>query len=248
MNGVSEAPDEGRRGLRSLPRGRLLAAILAATLVLAGVLLATLGGRGRGSLLPSPAHADQVRSSQRIGEVRAAARLFGVSAPLLRRELRAGRSLAEAAAAHGVPVSALVQRLLAYRRATLPAGTHLDASRRAARLDRLRRSVEASVNRHGAPPGAVNVAVAARYLGLRIPDLRARLSEGRTLAQLVAGAQGRSVAGLVAALAAAHRAALAREVARGGITRAQQQRALATLTSTIEAIVRRAPLSTGSGA
>jgi hypothetical protein len=231
-------PRGPQRTLRSLPRGRRVAAVLALALVLAGALLAALGGGG-GSHSSSPAHAIQALRAERAGEVRAAAHLLGLGVGALRRELLAGRSLAEVAAAHGVAQAVLVERLVAAKRAAVLA-PGLDPTQRAARIARLKRTVEASVRRRSLLAEGVNVPVAARYLGLTIPALRAGLSRGSTLAQLAAATPGRSAGGLVSALVSARRRTLAAMVANGAITKAQQSRMLSTFAARIEAIVRRA--------
>jgi len=75
---------------------------------------------------------------------------------------------------------------------------------------------------HG-PPGA---AAAAKYLGLSESQLRAKLESGKTLAQ-VAKDQGKSVAGLVAALKADLMQKLDQAVSDGRLTKAQEQQILA---------------------
>lgn len=229
-----------RDGLFALSRGRLLAAALALVLVLAGVIVAALGGGG-GAHPSSPAGAAQARRAERTSEVRAAAQLLGLSTPALRRELRSGRSLAEAAAAHGVAQAALVEHLVALRRAAVLRNPKLDSRQRERRLSQLRKTVEAVVRRRGPLPGAAGVSVpaAARYLGMSIPELRTRLSRGSTLAELAAGVPGRSATGLVAVLVSTRKRNLAAMVANGALTQAQQAGALSTLTKRIEAIVYR---------
>jgi hypothetical protein len=66
---------------------------------------------------------------------------------------------------------------------------------------------------------------AADYLGLTREGVRARLTNGRTLAE-IARAEDESVSGLIDALNARHRAALQTEVEAGRLTEAQRDKIL----------------------
>jgi hypothetical protein len=81
-------------------------------------------------------------------------------------------------------------------------------------------------------------AAVASYLGLTRADLRTQLRSGKSLAQ-VAVAQGKSVAGLEAAILAAAKTRLDQAVAAGRISAAQETAILSRLTSRLDTIVNR---------
>jgi hypothetical protein len=87
---------------------------------------------------------------------------------------------------------------------------------------------------HG--PGGADLEAAATYLGLTPAELRARLQDGDTLAE-IAAAEGKSVDGLVDALVAAAKTHLDEKVEAGRLTEAQRTEILAELESRIEAVV-----------
>jgi hypothetical protein len=127
----------------------------------------------------------------------------------LRSELRSGRSLAEIAnATTGKSAAGLI--------AAVEAAQH-------AKLAALAASVPARVTAEVNAPRHRNrrLAAAAGYLGISAAQVRSELRSGHTLAQLAAASPGRSQAGLVEALVAARKTALAAEVAAGTITQAQ---------------------------
>ena len=97
--------------------------------------------------------------------------------------------------------------------------------------------------RHG------NAAAVLSYLGIDAATLRSDRRAGKSLAQIAAATPGKSVAGLKAALLSADRARLARAVASGAITSAQEQHRLALLASRVEAQLQRtgAPLHAAGG-
>ena len=96
----------------------------------------------------------------------------------------------------------------------------------------------------GGPPDALAIASCgglggapvASYLGLSQAELRTQLRSGKSLAQ-VATAQGKTVAGLKAAILADAKQKLDQAVADGRLTAAQAQQRLADLTSHIDEIV-----------
>ncbi len=94
-----------------------------------------------------------------------------------------------------------------------------------------------------------NAAVALQYLGISAATLRSERQAGKSLAQIAASTPGKSAAGLKAALLSADRARLARDVASGAITSAQEQQRLALLASRVEAQLQRtgAPLHAANG-
>jgi hypothetical protein len=107
------------------------------------------------------------------------------------------------------------------------AGTHADRIRgRAARI------------RGRAGHGALTVASA--YLGLSRKQLRSELRSGKTLAQIANATSSKSQAGLIEALVAARKAALAGNVKAGTITQAQADKRLPKLASRMTARVERA--------
>ncbi|HEX3290189.1 MAG TPA: hypothetical protein VHR46_02265 [Gaiella sp.] len=81
---------------------------------------------------------------------------------------------------------------------------------------------------------------AATYLGLSRDALRAELAEGQSLAQM-AKAKGKPTDGLVAAMVAPAKTALAKAVANGKLTQARADGILARLTERVEALVQRVP-------
>jgi hypothetical protein len=88
---------------------------------------------------------------------------------------------------------------------------------------------------HGRAMGA-----AATYLGLSRKELRTELAKGESLAQ-IAKAKGKSTDGLVAAMVAPAKAALAKAVSSGKLTQQRADAILARLTDRVEALVERVP-------
>jgi hypothetical protein len=88
---------------------------------------------------------------------------------------------------------------------------------------------------HGRAMGA-----AATYLGLSRKELRTELAKGQSLAQ-IAKAKGKSTDGLVAAMVAPAKAALAKAVSSGKLTQQRADAILARLTDRVEALVERVP-------
>jgi hypothetical protein len=82
-------------------------------------------------------------------------------------------------------------------------------------------------------------AAIASYLGLTPAQLRQQLASGKTLAQ-IAVAQGKTVAGLEAAVVADVQAHLDQAVARGRLTKAQEQTLLTRLKSRLDDLVNHA--------
>jgi hypothetical protein len=88
----------------------------------------------------------------------------------------------------------------------------------------------------GAHRGGPGLDAAASYLGLTTAELRTQLESGKTLAQ-VASAEGKSAAGLIAAMVADAKQHLAAAVAAGRLTEAQAQAMLADLEARITDLV-----------
>ncbi len=87
---------------------------------------------------------------------------------------------------------------------------------------------------HGGGP--IGLDAAASYLGLSDEELRTELSDGSTLAE-IAGEQGKSVDGLVAALVESAKADLADSVEAGRLTETQQAEILDGLEERITTLV-----------
>lgn len=84
--------------------------------------------------------------------------------------------------------------------------------------------------------GPVDLSAAATFLGLTEGELRTKLEAGDTLAE-AAQAEGKTRAGIVAALVAAAQERLAEKVAEGRITAAERTAMLAGLQARVEAAV-----------
>jgi hypothetical protein len=174
------------------------------------------------------------------GALATAAGYLGVSPTQLRSELQSGRSLAQIAdATAGKSEAGLVAALEAAGRERLSAAT--------AKLPSL---IAAEVDRAGGPTGASAsgrprrghrraLATAAGYLGVSAAQLRSELRSGKTLAQIAGATSGKSDAGLVQALVAARKAALAARVSAGKITQAQANAMLPKLAARVSAQVNR---------
>jgi hypothetical protein len=170
------------------------------------------------------------------GAVPAAARYLGLKPQELRRRLRSGQSLAQVAnAAGGRSAAGLIDAIVAARTARLKAAVaagRLSPASARARASHLAQRVTERVDDVGRFGGLaagahrLGPSVAAAYLGISRAKLRSELRQGRTLAQLASATPGKSAAGLVAALLAAHRAALDAAVAAGTMTATREQRLL----------------------
>jgi hypothetical protein len=214
------------------PARKLLAGALALAVVVAGVLIAVLGG--------GSTHSSGKQGGTRLQrEVAVAAAYVGLSSAQVQRELAAGRSLAQIAALRHRPVAGLVNQLTAVRAATHETGgSGVSAPLRTV----IRRSVERSVHRPGlGGPPAIGAGgpVAAAYLGMSTAQIRAHLRSGRTLAQIADSIPGRSARGLVETLLRARRRAVLRASANGSITAAAEHRLLASLRERLTIAVHR---------
>ena len=89
--------------------------------------------------------------------------------------------------------------------------------------------------------GSTPIGVAAAYLGLREPDLRARLASGWTLAD-AAAAEGRTAAGLERALLADLERHLDADVAEGRVPRRRRPLIASAVREWIVALVERRDL------
>jgi hypothetical protein len=95
---------------------------------------------------------------------------------------------------------------------------------------------------HGGPGDhhGAGLDAAAAYLGLTATQLRDQLQAGKTLAD-VATAQGKTVAGLKAAMLAGARSHLDTDVKAGRITAAQEQTMLDQLSQRLDDMIQHAP-------
>ena len=91
---------------------------------------------------------------------------------------------------------------------------------------------------HGRFEHRAGLDAAAAYLGLTDVELRNQLTAGKSLAD-IAGARGKTVSGLEAALIAPVRKRLDTAVKAGRITQAQEQRFLARIQQRVAALVQR---------
>jgi hypothetical protein len=89
----------------------------------------------------------------------------------------------------------------------------------------------------GGGRGGDELDAAAAYLGLPVAQIRSSLAGGQTLAQIAAATNGKTTAGLIAALVAAERTEIAAKVTAGRITQAQADAIIPTLTATFTAYV-----------
>ena len=195
-----------------MPRIAALAVLVAATAALAL-------GAGAAAAADSPSLVDD-----------AAARL-GVSPDKLRDAFRAA-------------LTARVDAAVAAGRLTPEQGAKLEARLAAAKGlgVGLRRGL---VQRHKAMVGAIAAKARGRgavvtYLGMTRAELRAELRKGKSLAQ-IAAAEGKTTAGLQAAMLAPVKAALSRAVARGGLTQARADEILARITERVATAIQKVP-------
>src|SRR4051794_34946211 len=168
----------------------------------AAVVLALTVGAG-GALAQGP------KAGPQAGAAKAAATYIGISLDQLRTELKAGKSLADVAAAHGKTVAGLEAAIVADAKTHLDAAVaagKLTADEAAQRLAKLQQHVDELVKRTGAPGkgnkhgkgkqavrGAVNAT--AKYTGLTVEQVRTQLRSGSSLAEIATGA-GKTVDGL----------------------------------------------------
>jgi hypothetical protein len=207
---------------RRLALGVALAAVIAGGTVAA--IAATSPSTGR----------DAVVAPGLARDLPAAASYLGLAPARVQQDLRAGKTLAEiAAATPGKSESGLIATLVAARQARLNTVSA-----------KLTRRVKAEVNRV-AGQGAAGVARV--YLGLTPTQLRAELRAGRTLAQIADATSGKSAAGLIAAIVQAREAKLAVAVTAGKMTRSQAEARAAGMQSRVTRLVNRTPRTGKSG-
>ena len=171
----------------------------------------------------------------------AIASYLGLTQAELRTQLQSGKSLAAIARAQSKTVWGLEDVIYAAAKKHLDqavADGKITAAQAQTRLAELKSHLDEIVNRTGPPAGrgGPGGAPVASYLGLSQAELRTQLRSGKSLAQ-VATAQGKTVAGLKAAILADAKQKLDQAVADGRLTAAQAQQRLADLTSHIDEIV-----------
>ena len=171
-------------------------------------------------------HSSHSRHSDRTDLLAVAASYLGATPEVLRSELQSGKSLAEIAdATSGRSAQGLIQTLEAAAKKKL----HAAATRLSARI-------VAKVDGHPGDDPAVHAATS--YLGLTVTQLRADVRSGKTLAQVAGSTSGKTEAGLIDAIVAARKTALATEAKAGHISQARAATAESRLVSRVTARVR----------
>jgi lipoate-protein ligase A len=185
----------------------------------------------------------------------AAAEYLGLTRAELRERLEEGQSLAEIARAEDKSVDGLERALLDDAEAQLDEAVEegeLTREQANEKLESVREKVDDFVERdfeafgppilglhhHGGPALVVNFEVAADYLGLTDAELRERLEERQSLAE-IARAENKSVDGLERALLRAAEQRLNDAVEDGELTRARANEMLERLRDKVEDFVER---------
>ncbi|HEY4451004.1 MAG TPA: hypothetical protein VGN13_05370 [Solirubrobacteraceae bacterium] len=163
-----------------------------------------------------------------------AAGYLGVAPAQLQAQLRSGKTLAQVAAATpGKSEAGLIAAIVAVRQAKL-----------AAISAKLGKRVKAEVDH---APGQGLPAVESAYLGLTREQLRSEVRAGETLAAIAAATPGKSEAGLIAAIVARRRTALAELVKTGKLTQAQAGTRDARLQAHVKRFVNHVPRRHAAG-
>jgi hypothetical protein len=185
---------------------KVATAIIATALAVGGG--GALASGHSGSSATSSASAAAAQNDSHLGPLSAAATYLGLTTDALRTQLAAGKSLADVATAQGKSVSGLEDALLANLKTDLDADVtagRITSDRETQILANAKTQIAAQVARKGiAGPGDRGDRgglehAAAQYLGLTDAQLQTQLQTGKSLAA-VATAQGKTVAGLKAAL------------------------------------------------
>ncbi len=220
---------------------RRITSVLLALGLLAGLGAAVAVAKAPGKTKP------RAGNVQQRGLLPVAAAYLDLTPAALRRELRAGKSLAQVATAKGKSVDGLESALLSALRSRVEAAKaagKLDAARADRLLQRAPQLVDRIVNakpraRKSLARGARGLLkVAATYVGLTNAQLVAELRSGKSLAQ-VATAKGKSVDGMEQALLAALKKKVDAAVAAGTLDAARAQTLLERAPARIERIVQR---------
>jgi lipoate-protein ligase A len=185
----------------------------------------------------------------------AAAKYLDLTRAQLRERLEEGQSLADVARAEDKSVAGLKRALLDDAEAQLDEAVQegeLTRGQANEKLESVREKVDDFVERdfeafgppvlglhhHGGPALVVNFEVAADYLGLTDAELRERLEEGQSLAE-IARAEDKSVDGLERALLRDAEQRLNDAVEDGELTRARANEMLERLRDKVEDFVER---------
>ncbi|HEY4918100.1 MAG TPA: hypothetical protein VIH92_14400 [Solirubrobacteraceae bacterium] len=172
-------------------------------------------------------HSSHSRHSDKTDLLAVAASYLGATPAQVRSELQSGKSLAEIAdTTSGKSAPGLIQTLEAAAKKKLHAA--------AARLSE---KITAKVDEHVDGDGSPAVHAATGYLGLSVSQLRQDVRSGKTLAQVANSTSGKSEAGLIGAIVAARKAALAADVSAGKITHAHESAELPKLVRHVTARV-----------
>lgn len=212
------------------------AAVVALTLA-----AAAFAGTAQGAT--SGAAAGACRCSGGLVSLDVAASALGLTTEQLRAELKTGKTLAQVAAAADRPVAALAQSIVGAASTALSSavanGTVTQGQAEATLLSlpwQLTRIIgRAQLGALGGTCGlvALDISFAAAYLHMRVGELRAELSAGKTLAQIAAD-RGRP---LDAVRVDASSATAASVAAAGTLTQAQATELTAELTQQISTVV-----------
>jgi hypothetical protein len=190
-----------------------------------------------------------------ISKLEAAAEYLGLTNVQLRERLEEGQSLADIARAEDKSVDGLKQALVDDAKQRLDAAVEdgdLTLERANEMLERLRgriddfveRSLEAfgppilGLHLHGGPAVFADFEAAAEYLGVTRAQLRDRLEQGQSLAD-IARAEQKSVHGLERALVDDAEAQLDEAVEEGELTRERANEMLERLRERIDDLVER---------
>ena len=182
----------------------------------------------------------------------AIASYLGLSSDQIGSDLKSGQTLAQIATAQGKTVAGLEAAIVADATTQLDAAVaagNLTAAQESSMLAELSSHVDAMVNSSGPPAGGPGrpggpggpgggpaSAAVASYLGLTADQIQTQLKAGQTLAE-IAVAQGKTAAGLEAAIVADATTHLDAAVASGKLTAAQESSMLAELSSHVDAMV-----------
>src|SRR4051812_19001279 len=200
---------------------------------------------GAGGALADRGHGPGPRGPGGPPDAAAIASYLGLTQAELRTQVEDGKSLATIAKAQGKSVSGLEDVIYAAAKKRLDqavADGQLTATEEQTRLADLKSHLDDIVNRTGPPPGrggpagAPFGAAVATYLGLTRAERGPQLYSGKSVAQ-IATAQGKSVAGLKAAILADAKMHLDQAVKDGKLTAAQAKGRLDELTAHINDIV-----------
>jgi len=200
-------------------RSRKLMICIAAVALLAGATAAVVT-----AATPATHH-------RRSGTLATAAAYLGLNRTQLRSELHSGKTLAAIAnATSGRSSAGLIEALEAAQKQKLASAAASLSSRITAEVN--------GVRTHAAARGEETQAATA-YLGISHKQLRTELRSGKTLAQIADASSGKSEAGLIEALVAAKKTAIAASVKAGTITQAQANAREGKLVSRMRARVQR---------